>query len=359
MTHWPAPTLRHLGRLTDEIGVVEHADLATPRTELGYCTDDAGRSLAIAALLNRDPDAERVATTSLRFLERAHAGDGKFHLRLGPGSAWTDDPPSDDASGRALLGLGTAAGVAPWPNVRRRAAGLFDHAVAFRSAHPRATAYAVLGAVEVLYAVPWHREAHRLVADGADVLVATEAPSRGSWLWPAARLTYANALLPHARLAAAHVLGRHRDADDALALLAWLVDNESRGTWFSFTPVGGRGPEDGKPAFDQQPIEAWAMADACAFAADLTGKPRWTDAVRRAGRWFLGDNDAGAVMFDPGTGGGLDGLARGGANPNQGAESTLAFVATMRSVWTVDRPRRVTTVASGDTLTPRHAAAVR
>ncbi len=71
------------------------------------------------------------------------------------------------------------------------------------------------------------------------------------------------------------------------------------------------------------------MADACARAHSVTGEAGWADAVERAARWFLGDNDAGVAMFDPATGGGFDGLETSGVNRNQGAESTLAFVATM------------------------------
>ena len=118
-------------------------------------------------------------------------------------------------------------------------------------------------------------------------------------------------------------------ATDALVLLDWLVNEESGENGFSFVPVGGRGPGGSKPAFDQQPIEAWAMADACVRAFAYTREVRWADAVRRAARWFVGDNDVGVAMFDPSTGGGFDGLGRHGANRNQGAESTLAFVGTM------------------------------
>jgi hypothetical protein len=44
--------------------------------------------------------------------------------------------------------------------------------------------------------------------------------------------------------------------------------------------------------------------------------------------WFAGDNDNGTPMYDPGTGGGFDGLQRHGCNLNQGAESTLALLST-------------------------------
>lgn len=328
MSRWPEPSLRHVSRLTDEVGIVEHARASVPRRDLGYCTDDAGRALAVAATLSADPDAHRVATVALGFLEGAHIDGGRFELRLGPGGRWTDHLPSDDANGRALLGLGTAVARAPWPEVRAGALDLFDEAAGeFQSWHPRAVAYAVLGAVELLASLPRHPGATRLLDQGGDLLL--RPGSDPAWPWPEARLTYANALLPEAALAVAVATGREDAARDALSLLAWLVREETLGDRFSFTPVDGRGPSDPKPAFDQQPIEAWAMVDACMRARSLTDGADWADAAERAARWFLGDNDVGVAMFDPITGGGFDGLEPGGVNQNQGAESTLAYVATM------------------------------
>ena len=47
-------------------------------------------------------------------------------------------------------------------------------------------------------------------------------------------------------------------------------------------------------------------------------------------RWFLGENDIGAPMYDPVTGGGYDGLTATGPNLNQGAESTIALLTTLQ-----------------------------
>ena len=323
----PPPTLCHLARLSDAVGTFEHAKLDRPRPECGYCTDDAGRLLAIASRLAKDPKAPLLAEVALGFLERAHLGKGRFRLRQGVDRTWTDDRPSDDAAGRALLGLGTAAARAPWPGLRDRALVLFGEAADFRSEHPRAVAYAALGAVELLRAVPNHAGASRLVGDAADSL---PSPSTSdAWPWPEPRLSYANALLPDAALSVATAIGRQRAANDALHLLEWLVDQETVDGYFSFTPVGGRGPDGAQPAFDQQPIEAWAMTEACARAFAYTGDHRWAETARRSGAWFLGDNDVRVAVFDPATGGGFDGLEQDGVNHNEGAESTLAFVGTM------------------------------
>ena len=56
-----------------------------------------------------------------------------------------------------------------------------------------------------------------------------------------------------------------------------------------------------------------------------------------AGAWFDGDNDTGAVMWDERSGGGYDGLQVDGPNLNQGAESTIALLATRQLVRVVDR----------------------
>jgi hypothetical protein len=104
------------------------------------------------------------------------------------------------------------------------------------------------------------------------------------------------------------------------------------------TPVGGRGPDDLSPRFDQQPIEVAAIADAAIRAGDITGDDAWDEVVHMAGNWFLGNNDSGMHMIDLESGGGYDGLHLDGVNKNQGAESTLAMLSTMQhrsAMWLV------------------------
>jgi hypothetical protein len=48
--------------------------------------------------------------------------------------------------------------------------------------------------------------------------------------------------------------------------------------------------------------------------------------ARSAFEWFLGRNDLGQELYDPGSGGCCDGLQEDRINRNQGAESTLAFL---------------------------------
>ena len=75
-------------------------------------------------------------------------------------------------------------------------------------------------------------------------------------------------------------------------------------------------------------MEANASYDElCLTARDASGG-RGDVRLSQGGTRFGGDNDSATPMFDPQTGGGYDGLQRHGRNLNQGAESTLAMLAT-------------------------------
>jgi len=323
----PDPTLRHLARLTDFTGIYEHAIGALPRRDDGYCTDDAGRALAVACR-SGEPAAERIAEVVLAFLIHAHAGGGRFRLRMGFDRRWTSDPLSDDANGRALFGLGVAASMARWPHIRRAARRLFEEAAAFRTTWPRAIAHAAIGATELLMMDPSCGPARALVDDAVEAL-----PRSGvdpAWPWPEPRLTYSNALLAEGLLAAGSAAEDPATVREGLRLFTWLVDVETADHHFSFASASGWAPGEVRPGFDQQPIEAAAMADAAARAFDLTGDRTWLEPLRLAVGWFEGMNDVGLRMFDPGTGGAFDGLHPDRVNENQGAESTISFVSTMQ-----------------------------
>ena len=329
MTVTPVPLFDHLLRMSDERGTFEHAEFVEPRTAHGYCTDDVARVLVVAT---REPHPSvavgRLAEISLKFLSDAAGMDGGFRNRMNRSGRWEDRPSTGDWWGRGVWALGTAAAHSDVDWVRQAAIAQFDRAVGRRSPWPRAMAYAALGAAEVLAVAPEHWGARHLLADAADAMPRPSADP--AWPWPEERLTYANAVIPEAMIAAGSVLPRPDLLRDGLRLLEWLLAHETHDGHLSVTPAGGAGPGAVRPAFDQQPIEVAALADACARAAAVDGDQRWADGVAAATAWFLGDNDRHEVMWDPETGGGFDGLMVDGVNLNQGAESTLAVVSTLQ-----------------------------
>ncbi|GIG20312.1 glycosyl transferase [Cellulomonas chitinilytica] len=329
--------LDHLVRLTTPTGLFEHALGSEPRVEHGMCVDDVARALVVMARSEHsDPEAEILTRTYLTFVRSAQRPGGLLHNRRSPDGQWLDEPSTDDHWGRAVWALGTAAAHL-WDGELAAVAKLgATSALAARSPHPRAMAYAALGAVELLRADPRHGGALRLLDEARAVL-----PRPGSdlgWPWPEARLTYANAVLPEALMAVGDVFADDALLADGLGLLDWLVTVQTTDGHLSMVPAGGRGPDDDRPGFDQQPIEVAALAEAAARARRLTGDRAWDVVLERCTAWFEGDNDAGVPVRDAATGGGFDGLEPTGVNQNQGAESTLAWLACAQLVG-AGRPR--------------------
>ena len=325
----PEPDYDHLIYMTDARGTFEHALFSEPRPEHGYCSDDMARVLVVATREPGRASAMRtLAMLSLSFLQDALASDGRCRNRMNRHGAWEDAPALDDCWGRSIWGLGTAASHSDDHLIRHLAARALERAMTQRSTWPRAMAFAVLGAAEVLSIRPDDTTARCLLSDAADAM--TGSRQQAGWPWPEHRLTYANATLPEAMIAAGTALERPLLVRQGLDLLEWLLDRETRGGHLSVTPVGGSDPDDNGPAFDQQPIEVAALADACARARAVDGDRQWTDGIAAATDWFLGVNDGGVLMWDPSTGGAFDGLQRNGANLNQGTESTLALLSTMQ-----------------------------
>ncbi len=325
----PEPIFDHLLRLTDGRGTFEHACFAEPRHEHGYCTDDMARVLVVATREpNSSGEVNRLAGVAVRFLNDAQSYAGPCRNRMNRSRRWEDEPSLKDWWGRCIWGLGTAAAHSDVALVRRLAVIQFERAAKARSPWPRAMAFAALGAAEVLSVEPAHLAARALLTDYADAVA--KPNGNAAWPWPEARLTYANAVIPEAMIAAGVALDDWTLRQQGLELLGWLVEYETAEDHLSPTPVAGRGPDDARPAFDQQPIEVSTLADACARAAAIDPASIWPAGVRAAAAWFMGANDAQQVMWDPQTGGGFDGLLTDGVNRNQGAESSLAVLSTLQ-----------------------------
>jgi hypothetical protein len=322
----PAPVFTHLRRLTDAGGLYEHAEGTVPRRAHGYCVDDVARGLVVVCREPAAAELDDLREQYLSFLLAAQEPDGTFHNRRHPDLSWPDTASVEDCWGRGLLALGTAA--AHSPQLRERALAGFTRSARLRSPHRRAMAFAALGAAEVLAVLPDHGEARALITAAA---IAVGGPTLDkAWPWPEPRLSYANAALPDALLAAGAALDSPSLVRDGLRLLGWLLDGQTRDGRLSVVPAAGRRPGEVGPGFDQQPIEVAALADACARAHRIAGRQRWADGVELAAMWFLGVNDAGTALHDPVSGGGCDGLETDGRNENQGAESTLALLSTLQ-----------------------------
>ena len=330
ITHPTEYRLDHLQRLSDRRGIHEHASGTVPRQDCGYCTDDNARLLIVASRAGAVHGARSLARLGLDSTVAAQAEDGRFHNRMAPDGdrRWLDAPGVGDWWGRAVWGLGVAATASDDADVAGAAWAAAGRSAGCRSPWLRSMAFATLGIGELVMAGDRRPALTRLLEDFLAMVPASR--DGGSWAWPEARLSYANASVAEAVLLAGIALERTEWVERGLLLTDWLVRAQVRDGRLSVVGTGGRDPGDQGPQFDQQPIEVAALADACRRAWAATGEARWIEDLGRAVAWFHGDNDVDAVMYDPTSWGGFDGLTPTGPNTNQGAESTLAFLSTMQ-----------------------------
>ena len=326
--------LDHLEGLTDDVGVFQHAIGDIPNRAYGYCLDDVGRALIVGCAVATEREHAAFATRLLRaclaFVADAQLSDGWFHGFMGYDRRWQDARATPDAVGRALWGLGVVEAEAPRISWRRVARELRVRAVATvpELRYLRSYAYAALGLVRSLAAAPPDAVAVRaaLAACAEPIADGFEAASGPGWAWCEDVMTYDNGRLPEALLRAGAALEDERLVRTGLAMLEFLADATLEDGLF--VPVGNRGwyPRGGPKAREgQQPLEAAAMVDAALAALAVTGEPRWRTVADAAYGWFLGRNAARVVLARDG--GCCDGIDGSAANPNMGAESTLAYLA--------------------------------
>jgi glycosyltransferase involved in cell wall biosynthesis len=328
--------LDHLVRLTDSTGMFQHATYTIPNFAEGYCIDDNARALLLTVLLEElgqgGGQVQRLATIYAAFLQAAFDRDRKrFRNFLSFDRRWLEAVGSEDAHGRALWALGNCVGRSRRHDLPSWGAAHFELALPtlLETTSPRTWAFGLLGIQEYLRRLG----GDRLAAQVRDALTARlvelyDRTATTDWPWFEEILSYDNARLPQALIASGRDGRNARALDIGLNALGWLVKIQTA-PQEHFRPIGCRGfyRKGGKRAqFDQQPIEANATVAACLEAYRVTEDPAWMNEARSAFEWFLGRNDLGQDLYDPGTGGCCDGLQEDRINRNQGAESTLAFL---------------------------------
>lgn len=324
----PAIGFAAIERLADPRGIMQHSRLGVPDPAHGYCIDDNARALI---LIHRRGDRQEWAEIFAGFVAEAwNPARGRFRNFMDHDGRWLEEEGSDDSSGRALWSLGVTAAEADSATQREWGLGLFEEAagplLGLRS--PRAMAFCVIGAAALLGESPGHRQAGAIVAAFVPRLRRlVSAYRRPGWTWFEPVLAYDNARLPEALLRAGLATGDEEVVELGIETLDWLAALQTADEGH-FRPVGSEGfgrayaPPD---RWDQQPLEAQGMIEACQAAFAATGAPRWLAEAERAFAWFSGANDGGVALADPDSGECYDGLTPSGPNLNRGAESVLAF----------------------------------
>jgi glycosyltransferase involved in cell wall biosynthesis len=322
----------HLDRLVDDTGIIQHATGVIPLFESGYCVDDVARLIPVANSLSQSVASwGAVVARSVAFIGHAVSKDPApvimMNNFLSWDRRWLDTPYFGDHVGRAALGL---ASVAQDPlytaTVHPLLAGIFQ-------GWPQDA--------------PLHCVAYGLLAQSLAPNIATDSQREQmigvfiesfdrngeiGWEWFETRLRYDFARFPQALVASGYAVHDDDVVDLGLRTLLWLDRTCDAGDFFRFP--GCRGYASGEQidaSGGEQPLEALALVQAHLCAFEVTGDYWHRERADRAHEWFLGRNRLGIPVAGV-DGGCCDGLEPDGLNRNQGAESTLAYLASVQAV---------------------------
>ncbi|WP_419656671.1 glycosyl transferase, family I [Desulfosarcina variabilis str. Montpellier] len=338
----PEINLDHLKAFTDDTGIMQHANFTIPDRTHGYCTDDNARALLVAAMGQRYLPTNGLGLDSLSghylgFLLYAYnEKNGRFRNFMTYARQWMEEIGSEDAHGRALWCIGKAVAFLDDPGHLAISTTLFNKALpAAENFHsPRAIAFCLVGVHAYLNKFSGDSDVRRIRNVLADrIFDQFRHQATDNWPWLEKTLNYANGKLPHALLVSGQRMQRGDMIDMGLRTLKWLLAIQTEDK--HFVPIGSNGWYErggSRARFDQQPVEANAMVEACVEAFNVTRDQTWFENAVMCFNWFLGHNDLNMPLYDPKTGGCRDGLMANGINQNQGAESSLAWLLSLMTL---------------------------
>lgn len=340
-TSLPDIKLDHLLTLTDDTGILQHATYNVPDREHGYCIDDNTRALIFTVMASPLSDNQTglldLQNRYLSFIKHAYNNEnGWFRNFMSFDRKWLEEKGSQDSHSRTLWGLGVCCALSKDENCVAVSSQLFHKGLNVTEgiSHPRALAFTLVGIHAYLAKFSGDSEVRRYRRSIAHKLYSQfEINNDRQWPWHNELVTYANAKIPQALLLSGQWLGNSGMLEKGFELLDWLIELQIKGDRFS--PIGNHGwlrKGNIKASFDQQPIEAQAMVETCLLAFRMSAKEQYLSTAKFSFNWFMGFNDLEVVLYDYKTGGCRDGLTPDGANRNQGAESTLAWLLSLVSM---------------------------
>ncbi|WP_373516568.1 glycosyltransferase [Pricia sp.] len=339
----PPIDLKHLKRMTTDMGVIQFSKINHPDIESGYTLDDNARALVAMCqhyeLTGNGADLPYIKTY-FDFVFSCFRPDGTFLNYVDKEQRFTDQNGSvnlEDACGRALWALGYLLSISDrfpgkYQHIIEKAKFVFQHALQavddFRS--PRATAFIIKGLY--FYNQSEGRECINTVVEKyADRLKAQyDSESDEDWHWFEGYLTYGNSVLPQSMLMA-YVMTLHPGYRKVAKrsfdfLLSKIFDGDmirviSNRDWHMRDAKLDDGFQGG-----EQPIDVAYTILALRLFHKIFPQEGYDTLMETAFAWFLGKNPLHQTIYNPCTGGCYDGLERHNVNLNQGAESTISYL---------------------------------
>lgn len=329
----PEFSLKHIKRLTDDTGIIQHAKFGIPNLKEGYCLDDNARALLMVCMAYKQKKkslALDLMPIYLSYIHYMQNKDGTFRNFLSFNRNFLDEVGSEDSFGRTIWVLGYLMGHAPNDAYYQTARLVFfDAAPNFEKVKSiRGIANTMIGIAYYLKTNPEDLDMKMVLSRMTNVLIDNfEKNSSEDWNWFESLLAYDNGILPLALLHAYPILEDEKVKETALEALRFLTLHTLKDGYLSV--IGNREwfvKDKERSIYAQQPIDAMAMVLMYRQAFAVTGERRYLKKLFTSFLWFLGENDLRMNLYDFETRGCCDGFEDYGLNRNQGAESSLAYL---------------------------------
>ena len=329
----PPFSLAHIKRLTDDTGIIQHANFGIPNLKEGYCLDDNARALLMVLMAYRQKKNSLALDLSpiyLSYINYMQNKDGTFKNFLSFSRNFLDEVGSEDSFGRTIWALGYLLDNAPNDAYYQTGKSVFFNASPnFEKLQSiRGIANTIVGISYYLMSNPSDDSMTERLRNLSYKLVKQYDGNRtNDWKWFEPLLAYDNGMLPLALLHSAERLKDSKITEIALEAMNFLTESTLKDGYFS--AIGNekwykKGGE--RSVFAQQPVDALAMVLMYHQAFHLTKDKEYLTKLFSCFMWFLGENDLRMNLFDFETKGCCDGFESYGVNRNQGAESSLAYL---------------------------------
>ena len=235
----PPFSLAHIKRLTDDTGIIQHANFGIPNLKEGYCLDDNARALLMVLMAYRqkkDSLALDFSPIYLSYINYMQNKDGTFRNFLSFNRNFLDEVGSEDSFGRTIWALGYLLGNAPNDAYYQTGRSIF-----FNASPNFEKLQSVRGIANTMVGISYYLRSNlsddsmteRLRDLSYKLIKQYEENSSSDWKWFEPLLAYDNGMLPLSLLRSAEILKDSKITETALETMNFLTKITLKDGYFS------------------------------------------------------------------------------------------------------------------------------
>jgi glycosyltransferase involved in cell wall biosynthesis len=351
----PEPNLNYLKKMTTDFGIIQFSIIHEPDIDSGYTVDDNARALVATCMhFQKTKDIHDLPFIKiyLNFIVFCLQNDTRFLNYVDENKQFTQqnyETNLEDSNGRAIWALGFMISIGdslPEELVIEAEIALdFALTNCLEIHSSRSMAFIIKG---LYYKNLVNKNLN-------DIILITQLTNRlvqmylheseKNWDWYESYLTYGNSILPEAMLCAYLATGEPIYKEIAKTSFDFLLSKIFIGQGISVISNNGwlhRGEEDNRVTIGgEQAIDVTYTILALDKFRMVFHENNYSEKMRIAFSWFLGNNHLHQIVYNPCTGGCYDGLEDTYININQGAESTVSYLMARLTMENVKKPNQI------------------